>query len=100
MDAQHRRFFPGRRRIGSRIIDTGYEIQDLFSQEESLLRTQRALILEEETLRNPERIDRIARDALGMAPLRPGYLILPQHEDAGHGIGDEMAMASQLTNDD
>ena len=86
--------------IGSRIIDTGYEIQDLFSQEESLLRTQRALILEEETLRNPERIDRIARDALGMAPLRPGYLILPQHEDAGHGIGDEMAMASQLTNDD
>lgn len=86
--------------IRSHIIDTGYEIQTLFTQEEALLRTQKALILEEEILSNPERIDRIARDVLEMAPLRPSHLILSPSEDAKPGTSNEMAMASQLTNDD
>jgi cell division protein FtsL len=86
--------------IRSHIIDTGYEIQNLFAREEALLRTQKALILEEEILRNPERIDRIARDVLEMAPLRPSHLILSRPESAKPGAGNEMAMAAQSTIDE
>jgi cell division protein FtsL len=77
----------------SHIVNTGYEIQRLFAEEESLLRTQRALILEEETLRNPERIDTIARSDLGMVPLRPNQLITPQSRNTRRGLFNEMAMA-------
>ena len=77
----------------SHIISTGYEIQNLFGQEESLLHTQKTLILEEETLRNPKRIDIIARGELGMAPLRPNQLIAPQLQDVRRSIPNEMAMA-------
>jgi cell division protein FtsL len=79
--------------IRSHIINTGYEIQDLFAQEESLLRTQKALILEEETLRNPQRLDTVARDLLGMAPLRPNQLMPPGLGNVRQGPSDEMAMA-------
>ena len=79
--------------IRNQIVNTGYESQNLFAVEESLLRTQKRLILEEETLRNPERIDIIARDELGMTPLHPSQLILPQIRDVGRDISNEMAMA-------
>src|SRR5512136_2197669 len=55
--------------IRSQIINTGYESQNLFAAEQSLLRAQNRLMLEEEILRNPERIDIIARNELGMTPL-------------------------------
>jgi len=61
----------------SQIVDMGYEIQRLQALEESLLRSHKALILEEETLKNPQRIDELAREVLGMSPLRPQQ-ILPQ----------------------
>jgi cell division protein FtsL len=79
--------------IRNQIINTGYENQNLFAAEESLLRTQKRLILEEEILSNPERIDVIARNDLGMTPLRPNQLILPQVQDAERIISNEMAMA-------
>jgi len=79
--------------IRNQIVNTGYESQNLFAVEESLLRTQERLILEEEILRNPERIDIIARNDLGMAPLHPSQLILPQILDMEHSIPNEMAMA-------
>jgi len=79
--------------IRSHIVNTGYEIQDLFEQEKSLLRTQKTLILEEETLRNPQRIDIIARSELGMIPLRPNQIIPPQMQDVARSIPNEMAMA-------
>ena len=60
--------------IRSQIVNTGYESQSLFAEEESLMRTQERLVAEEETLRNPERIDIIARNDLGMAPLRPNQI--------------------------
>jgi cell division protein FtsL len=62
--------------VRSQIINTGYESQQLFALEESLLRTQNKLILEEEMLRNPKRIDTIARTELHMAPLQPNQMIL------------------------
>lgn len=61
----------------SQIVNMGYEIQRLQAVEESLLRSRKALILEEETLKNPQRIDELARGVLGMSPLRPQQ-ILPQ----------------------
>jgi cell division protein FtsL len=74
------------------IVSTGYEIQKLFAQEESLLRTQKALILEEETLRNPKRIDIIARNELGMSPLRPNQVIPLRVRDDGNSLSDAMAL--------
>ena len=61
----------------SQIVNMGYEIQRLQAVEDSLLRSHKALILEEETLKNPQRIDELAREVLGMSPLRPQQ-ILPE----------------------
>lgn len=83
--------------IRNQIVNTGYESQNLFAAEESLLRTQKRLALEEETLRNPERIDIIARNDLGMTPLRPRQLILPQIGDVERGVSNQMAMADSKT---
>jgi cell division protein FtsL len=79
--------------VRSQIVNTGYESQNLFAEEESLLRTQKRLMLEEETLRNPERIDVIARNNLGMTPLHPGQLVVPQIQDVEPGVYNAMAMA-------
>jgi cell division protein FtsL len=79
--------------IRSQIISIGYESQTLFVQEESLLRAQKRLILEEATLRDPERIDIIARNELGMSPLRPNQLILAQPQELERGTSDKLAMA-------
>ena len=79
--------------IRNQIVNTGYESQNLFAEEESLLRTQKRLMVEEEILRDPERIYNIARNDLGMAPLHPNQLILPQIRDVERNISNEMAMA-------
>ncbi|MBN2337677.1 MAG: cell division protein FtsL [Acidobacteria bacterium] len=63
--------------VRGQIVHIGYESQSLFAREEVLVRMQKRLILEEETLRNPERIDILARNELEMAPLRPNQVILP-----------------------
>ena len=78
--------------VRSQIVSTGYESQHLFTMEESLLRTQKRLILEQEMLSNPERIDVIARIDLAMTPLRPNQLILPRTEDIER-TANTMAMA-------
>lgn len=80
--------------VRSQIVNTGYESQSLFSAEESLLRNQKRLILEEETLRNPERIDLIARNELGMTPLRPNQFILPSSQDMERSLSNTMAMVN------
>ena len=59
----------------SQIVSMGYEIQRLQAVEDSLLRSHKALILEEETLKNPQRIDELAREVLGMSPLRPQQIL-------------------------
>ena len=60
--------------VRSEITDTGYKIQELSRLEEALTRTHEKLIVKEEKLQSPERIDRIAR-AIGMAPLRPEQVL-------------------------
>jgi cell division protein FtsL len=80
--------------VRSQSVNIGYESQNFSAIEESLLRTHKRLILEEEILGNPERIDKIARIELGMAPLRPGQLIRHQIQAAGSDASDSMVMAS------
>jgi cell division protein FtsL len=78
--------------VRSQIVNVGYESQQLFAEEESLLRTQKRLILEEETLTNPDRIDAIARNELKMTLIRPNQLILPQTQDVEQGASNIVAM--------
>jgi cell division protein FtsL len=79
--------------VQSQITNIGYESQKLLVVEDSLRRTQKSLNLEEETLLRPENIDMIARNQLGMIPLSPTQLILPQIQELSGSIPDKLAMA-------
>jgi cell division protein FtsL len=79
--------------VRSEIVNTGYESQSLFRKEAELVRRQKSLMLEKQTLVNPERIDFIARNDLGMTPLRPSQFILPQIQDVERSLSNTMAMA-------
>ena len=57
-----------------RAIEYGYKIEALRSQRDSLTEMNRALRLEEASLRDPERIDLTARK-LGLQPPQPGQVI-------------------------
>lgn len=81
--------------VRSQLVDTGYKTQKLSAAEETLQRTERKLILEEETLTNPGRIDLIARNNLGMAPLRPNQLIIPQLRDVEPGANTVAMVTSE-----
>jgi len=59
----------------NRIMNMGYEAGRLQEAEKALLRTHNSLILEEETLKTPQRIDFFARTSLGMELLQPNQLI-------------------------
>ncbi len=85
--------------VRNQIISTGYENQKLFETETSLLKIQNKLIVEEETLSNPERIDMIARNYLGMVPLNPNQLILPQGRNSETGVTDKLALANPESSD-
>lgn len=57
-----------------RAIEYGYKIEALKSQRASLVEMNRALRLEEASLRDPERIDRMARE-LGLQSPQAGQVI-------------------------
>lgn len=57
-----------------RAIEYGYKIEALKAQRDSLVEMNRALRLEEASLRDPERIDRIARE-LGLQSPQAGQVI-------------------------
>lgn len=57
-----------------RAIEYGYKIETLRSQKESFTEMNRALRLEEASLRDPERIDVMARK-LGMQSPQPGQVL-------------------------
>jgi cell division protein FtsL len=79
--------------VRSRIVENGYEEQHLQAQEKASLRTQANYILEEQTLKNPERIDSIARNELGMVLVHTNQLVAPQIQDAQGGESTTLAMA-------
>jgi cell division protein FtsL len=80
--------------VQNQMVSLGYEIQSLQAREAELLRAQRSLALEEETLKNPERIDLIARHDLNMMPLRPSQVLAPQYQDIEFAGGTALAMAT------
>ena len=55
-------------------IEYGYKIESLKAQRDSLVEMNRALRLEEASLRDPERIDRLARE-LGLQSPQAGQVI-------------------------
>ena len=57
-----------------RAIEYGYKIEELRSKREDLTNMNRALRLEEASLRDPERIDLTARK-LGLQPPQPGQVL-------------------------
>ena len=77
----------------SQIIDIGYQSQQLRAQEQTLLVNQKNLILEEQTLKNPERIEGIACNELGMMPLRANQVITPQFHDLESIGSNSLALA-------
>jgi cell division protein FtsL len=76
------------------IVNLGYLEQELRTQEESQLKMERNLILKEETLKNPERIDNIAQNELGMIRVRTNQLISPAFQDSELGDPTALAMAA------
>ena len=61
--------------IRSRIYNLGFQVETLKEQEKNLLSHQNKLIIEEETLKRPQNIERLARMELGMEPLRPNQIL-------------------------
>ena len=55
-------------------IEYGYKVESLRAQRDDLREVNRALRLEDASLRSPERIDRLARE-LGMQPPQAGQVI-------------------------
>jgi cell division protein FtsL len=57
-----------------RAIEYGYKVESLKSQRDGLMDENRALRLEQASLRSPDRIDQLARQ-LGMQPPQAGQII-------------------------
>ena len=74
-----------------RAIEYGYKIETLRSQRDGLVEMNRALRLEEASLRDPERIDVMARK-LGLQSPQPGQVhphgCRDRRRDAGDGQRD------------
>jgi cell division protein FtsL len=75
-------------------IEYGYRIEAAKSQREALVETNRALRLEEASLRDPERIDALARDLGLQTPLAGQVVRLqPSEKDLG---GPVLARATDV----
>lgn len=81
----------------SQIIGIGYTCQQLQVQGQNLLRANEKLIVQEAILKDPERIDYIARNDLGMMRLRTNQIIAPQFQD-GEALGPNILALTQTAN--
>jgi len=77
----------------SQIVELGYQSQQLMELEQNLLRVEKTLLLEAETLKDPARIDRIARNVLGMNPMRPHQMIPAAKAEIDWSGSPELALA-------
>jgi hypothetical protein len=75
-----------------RAIEYGYQIESAKRELSNLTEMNRALKLEDASLRDPERIDVIAR-RMGLEPLVPGQVITIDNASAGEAGGPVMASA-------
>jgi cell division protein FtsL len=80
-----------------RAIEYGYKIETLRSQRDGLTEMNRALRLEEASLRDPERIDMTARK-LGLQPPQPGQVLrMDATSDAGTPVMASMTPVSVIS---
>jgi cell division protein FtsL len=80
-----------------RAIEYGYKIETLRSQREGLTEMNRALRLEEASLRDPERIDMTARK-LGLQPPQPGQVLrMDTTTDGGTPVMASMTPVSVIS---
>src|SRR5271168_4030476 len=75
-----------------RAIEYGYQIESAKRELSNLTEMNRALRLEDASLRDPERIDVIAR-RIGLSPLTPGQVVTIDNGSAEEGNGPVMARA-------
>jgi hypothetical protein len=73
-----------------RAIEYGYQIESAKRELSNMTEMNRALRLEDASLRDPERIDALAR-RMGMTPLTPGQVITIDNASADQGSGPVMA---------
>src|SRR5712671_628905 len=80
-----------------RAIEFGYQIESMRSQRDGLLEMNRALRLEEASLRDPERNDVMARK-LGLQPPHPGQVMhLDVDDDSGTPVMASVTPISVIT---
>jgi cell division protein FtsL len=70
----------------------GYQTQQFNEEKDDALQIQQQLILEEQTLISPERLDLIARSDLGMVPLKANQLIILPAMDQDAGSPNALAL--------
>jgi cell division protein FtsL len=80
--------------VRSHIIQMGYEIQYIQEQQAALERTRSALVLQEQTLKYPERLEQIAREELGMSPVHLSQMLPPGISDSAEAGATAVAMVS------
>jgi cell division protein FtsL len=70
--------------VGGQNIQTGYQLQRLQLKETELLNVRRQIIIEEQILKNPEKLNAMAQADLGMFLLQPNQIIPAsyEHEDS------------------
>ncbi|MBV8051385.1 MAG: cell division protein FtsL [Acidobacteriaceae bacterium] len=79
-------------------VEYGYKVESLKLQRDGLLEENRALRLEEASLRSPDRIDRLARD-FGMQPPQAGQIVRMDSgtSDAGAPVVASAAGVSMIS---
>ena len=71
--------------FGGQNIQLGYQLQQLHTQEQELLNIRRQIIIEEQALTNPEKINAMAYADLGMLRLQPDQIIPASYEHPNPG---------------
>ncbi len=80
--------------VHAKMVETGYQTQNLQSEERALMNDQEKLSLEIQTLMSPDRIDAIAQADLGMKPPRPSQLLTPAVRDIERNRTTTLALAN------
>jgi cell division protein FtsL len=65
-----------------RWVQSGYEIATAQKQRDELLEFRKQLLVERAAMANPGRIDKIARNTLGMTPPAPGQTVMLNAEQS------------------